>query len=280
MEALNIVQSKAQKYSIIGNLISDARNPQILLQFSFLIYGILFLSWEVNIFYYLIIIGSSLLFQAIFTYFTDKNFLSLKSGFITALSLSLILKSTSFWVLILAAFLSILSKYIFRFRKKHFFNPSNFGIIVTLLLTGKAWVSPGQWGTDMILAVLIIIGGLNILLKVGRLDAALTFLLTYSTLLFFRIVVYYGWEADVFFHSISNGTLLLFTFFMITDPKSSPDNSTARIIWAFFIALLSFILTSWFYVFSAPLWALFILSPFTVLLDSLFKSKRYEWITK
>ena len=76
---------------------------------------------------------------------------------------------------------------------------------------------------------------------------------------------------------MSSGTLLLFTFFMITDPKSSPNSREARMIWASIIAIISFLLTSWFYVYSAPLYALFILSPFTLLFDKWFTAKRFNW---
>ncbi len=257
--------------------LSDARNLQIVLQYAFLLYGLLFLNWLEYIDSFLVLIFATLFTQFLFTYFTDKQFISLKSGLISSLSLCLILKSSSYAVLVLAAFLTIASKYIFRYRKKHFFNPSNFGIIATILLTGQAWVSPGQWGTDAVLALLIITGGLGILFKVNRLDAAMTFLLTYAVLNYLRLVVYQGWEPDVFFHTMNNGTLLLFSFFMMTDPKSAPNAWKARVIWAFLIAVLAFVLTAWFYVFSAPLWALFLFSPTTVLFDKYFQSPMFEW---
>ncbi len=256
---------------------NDARHLQIILQFTFLLYGILFLDWYQYLPYYTVLIAGSLFTQYIFTYFTDKNYQSLKSAFISSLSLSLILKSTSLPVLLLAAFLTIASKYIFRYRKKHFFNPSNFGIIATILFTGQAWVSPGQWGSDLLLAIIILFGGTAILLKVKRIDAALTFIFTYGVLHYIRIVGYYGWDNDVFWHTMSNGTLLLFSFFMITDPKSSPNARQARVIWAFLIAVISFIVSAVYYVYDAPLWVLFVLSPATVLFDKFFKHPIFQW---
>ena len=49
------------------------------------------------------------------------------------------------------------------------------------------------------------------------------------------------WPLDYFIHSVSTGSLLLFTFFMISDPKTSPNHPVARIIWAVLIALSHFI---------------------------------------
>ncbi|HEY9298468.1 MAG TPA: Na+-transporting NADH:ubiquinone oxidoreductase, subunit NqrB, partial [Phormidium sp.] len=50
--------------------------------------------------------------------------LSLRSAFITALGLSLLLRADSYSTMILAGSFAILSKFIFNFRNKHFFNPA------------------------------------------------------------------------------------------------------------------------------------------------------------
>ena len=275
--------SKSQTFLSLNKLriteisfFKDARHFQILAQATFLVYGILFLNWnEINTYLFLMI--SCLVVQAIGIAFTTKDYSGLKSAFISSLSLSLMFKSNHLEILALAAFLSIGSKYVFRYKGKHFFNPTNFGIIITILFTGEAWLSPGQWGNELVLVGLIIVGAISVLLKSKTLNSSLAFILVFGGLNFARQVLYLGWELDVFFHHMSSGTLLLFTFFMITDPKSSPNSPVARIIWASVIAILSFFLTSWFYVYSAPLWALFILSPFTILFDKWFMAKRFNW---
>ena len=255
----------------------DARHFQIVLQLAFLIYGIFFLNWIDSTPKFLFTMAACLVVQAIGIFFTTKDYSGLKSGFISSLSLCLMLKANAYETLALAAILSIGSKYIIRWKGKHIFNPTNFGILATILITGDAWLSPGQWGNDLVLVALLFIGGISVLFKVGRLDSSLTFLFVFAGLNFVRQVLYLGWEFDVFIHHMSSGTLLLFTFFMITDPKSTPNSSTARIIWASIIAIISFCLTSWFYVYSAPLWALFILSPFTIILDKWFMAKKFNW---
>ncbi|MEQ8962439.1 MAG: hypothetical protein RLP02_31685, partial [Coleofasciculus sp. C2-GNP5-27] len=57
------------------------------------------------------------------------SLISLKSAMITALGLSLLLRVDQYSTMILAGVLAILSKFLFRFQGKHFFNPANFGII-------------------------------------------------------------------------------------------------------------------------------------------------------
>ncbi|MFW6175654.1 MAG: Na+-transporting NADH:ubiquinone oxidoreductase, subunit NqrB, partial [Acidobacteriota bacterium] len=72
-----------------------------------------------------------------------------RSALISALSLTLLLRTTSPWVAALAAILTIGNKLVIRLPtphgSKHVFNPTNFGLAATLLLTDRAWVSPGQW---------------------------------------------------------------------------------------------------------------------------------------
>lgn len=275
METLAIIPKKEN--SLLNYFQRDARHFQIILQFGFLIYGVLFLNWIESIDKFIFTMAVCLVVQAIAIHFTTKDYSGLKSAFISSLSLCLMLKANAYETLALAAVLSIGSKYIIRWKGKHIFNPTNFGILMTILISGDAWLSPGQWGNDLVLVALLFVGGLSVLLKVGRLDSSMSFLLVFAGLNFIRQVLYLGWEFDVFIHHMSSGTLLLFTFFMITDPKSTPNSSQARIIWASIIAIISFCMTSWFYVYSAPLWALLVLSPFTIIFDKWFKAKKFNW---
>ena len=88
------------------------------------------------------------------------------------------------------------------------------------------------------------------------------------------------WPVDHWLHHITNGTILLFTFFMITDPMTTPNHPRARIIWGVLVGLLAFALAHVFYLQpSAPLWALFIISPLTIAFDKVLKHAKYQWGT-
>ena len=119
--------------------------------------------------------------------------------------------------------------------------------------------------------------GWFVLFRVGRLDTGLTFLATFAGLMFIRSYVYLGWPIDHFWHTLSSGTLLLFAFFMITDPVTTPNHPKARILWSILVGALAFGLTSWFYVHSAPIWALFFMAPITPVFDKLFAHKKFSW---
>lgn len=262
---------------ILRLLKQDARHFQILFLSLFLLYGIGMLHWDADMDRYIATFATAMLVQLIGLKLTGSDMSGLKSAFITSLSLSLLMKTNMPVVAALSAALAIGSKYLIRYKGKHVFNPANFGIMVSMLLTGEVWLSTGQWGSGYYLILLVGVAGLVVLNRVGRIDTGLTFLLVYATLIFVKQVIYQGWELDVFFHSLSSGTLLLFSFFMITDPVSTPNAPKARVAWAAAIAILAFCLTNYFYVYAAPLWALFIMSPITAVLDRNIIAQPFKW---
>ena len=207
---------------------------------------------------------------------TSPKLYSLKSAFITALGLSLLLRADHYTTMILAGSLAILSKFLFQVERKHFFNPANFGIIAALILTNDAWVSPGQWGDDGWYALLFAGTGGMLLKRVGRWDTTAAFLGSYALLEAMRNL-WLGWTWDVFFHRLMSGSLLLFALFMITDPRSIPNARISRLLWAGCIAVLTFILRNQFFVSTAVFWALFALSPLSILLDFIWSASRFSW---
>jgi Na+-translocating ferredoxin:NAD+ oxidoreductase RnfD subunit len=256
----------------------DPRNWQLVFLSTFLLFGIWKLNWQQEILNFLIIIPSVLAFQFFFIKFLGLHTDTLKSALITGFGLTLLFKTNEPIVLIFAAFLAIAGKFLIRYKGKHIFNPANFGIIATILLTNNGWVSPGQWGSSLLLFLIIGSAGLMVLQRSNRIDTGIAFLSTLFLLDFARMIVYQGWEWDVLLHKYTSGSVLLFSFFMITDPVTTPNHRTGRIIFAALIALLSFYLQSFIQVHTAPVWALFFISPITLILDIMYKSPRFDWL--
>ena len=262
----------------------DPRYFQVIFQAIFLCYGTLFLHWNADWQHYIISIGGCLLFQYAADSIRSKRFLNPNEfdrwGFsvlISAMSLCLLLKTNDWYVSLLAAFLTVASKYILRFNKKHIFNPSAFGIVATILFTKDAWLSPGQWGSNAVIFFGVITFGTIVVTRVQKLDVSLAFLLTFIGLLYWRQVYVLGWPMDHFIHSFSTGSLLLFTFFMISDPRTSPNHPVARIIWAILIAAVSFYLAAFKWKYNTPVWILVAAAPLVPVLDKIFKAKEFHW---
>ena len=200
----------------------------------------------------------------------------LRSALITALGLCLLLRANDYRTMMLAAFLAIASKFLFRYQGKHFFNPANFGIIAAVTFTADAWISPGQWGTDWWYLLLFAGCGGMVLQKVGRWDTSATFFVSYAGLEAIRNF-WLGWSWDVLHHQLMSGSLMLFALFMLTDPRSIPNARISRLIWAISIAWVTFILQHQFYISTAIFWALFALSPLTLILDGKWSAPRFQW---
>ncbi|MEL6816067.1 MAG: DUF2330 domain-containing protein, partial [Cyanobacteria bacterium J06598_3] len=199
-----------------------------------------------------------------------------RSPLISALGLSLLLRTDHIATMAIAAAMAIASKFVFKANNKHFFNPANFGIITALVLTQDAWISPGQWGEELWYGLIFLGAGGIVLKRVGRWDTTVMFLGSYACLEAARNF-YLGWTWDVWAHRMSSGSLLLFALFMVTDPRSIPNARGARLGWAGAIALLTYILRNQFYLTTAVFWALFLLAPLTILLDKAWAAPRFEW---
>ena len=268
-------------------IVTDPRWFQVLFQAFFLSYGILFLNWLPDWPHYIYSMGGCLFFSYAAEAIRRKTFPPLggMDGFgswglstlITALSLCLLLKTGHGLTSLLAAFLAVSSKYLFRIGRKHLFNPSAFGIVMTLLITGDAWLSPGQWGNGTVLLFLVLTLGTIVVTRVQKLDCSLGFLLTFGGLLYWRQVLSLGWPTDYFFHSISSGSLLLFSFFMISDPRTSPNHPVARVIWAIAIAFVAFYLAAFRWMYNTPVWMLVAFAPLVPVLDRIFAGRSFEW---
>jgi Na+-translocating ferredoxin:NAD+ oxidoreductase RnfD subunit len=262
----------------------DPRYFQVIFQAIFLSYGILILDWTPDWAHYFISIGGCLLFQYAADSIKAKRWMQVQEfdrwGFsilISAMSLCLLLKTNDWYISLLAAFITVVSKYIFRWKGKHIFNPSAIGIVVAILLTGDAWLNPGQWGSNAVMFFGAVTLGVIVVTRVQKLDVSLAFLLTYAGLLYWRQIYVLGWPMDHFTHSVSTGSLLLFTFFMISDPRTSPNHPVARIIWAVLIAAIAFYLSAFKWKYNTVIWVLVAAAPLVPLLDTIFKSTAFQW---
>jgi Na+-transporting NADH:ubiquinone oxidoreductase subunit NqrB len=200
-----------------------------------------------------------------------------RSALISGLSLCLLVRSNVHALACLAAVIAIASKFLIKVRGKHVFNPTDGAIIALLLVTKQVWVSPGQWGTAAFFAFLMACAGSLVVTRATRADVSLAFIACFSALVVGRSL-YLGEPLALPLHRLESGAFLLFAFFMISDPKTTPDSRSARILFATFVAA-----TAWYVQFrlfrtNGLLWSLAIWSLAVPVLDYVFPSARYEWV--
>jgi Na+-transporting NADH:ubiquinone oxidoreductase subunit NqrB len=202
--------------------------------------------------------------------------IGIPSAVITCLSLSILLRADTLWAHPLLAASAIGSKFLIRVRGKHVFNPGNLGIILGLLLVPGTWTSPGQWGQDLAFAGWFVALGTIVTCRARRGDISWAFLAFYLGLLAAR-VAWLGQSLAVFVHQIGNGSLLLFAFFMISDPMTIPNHPRGRIVHAALVAGLAAIWQFGLYRPNGLIFALFLLAPAVALWDRLWPAPKFTW---
>jgi Na+-translocating ferredoxin:NAD+ oxidoreductase RnfD subunit len=195
------------------------------------------------------------------------------SAYITGISVGILLRSPAFWPFVLCSLLSITSKYALRFRGRHIWNPSNFGICAMLFLASESVASLSiQWGNNFgSLAVIWVLGSV-ILWRARRFHISLTYVISFIALSFLRSwITGDPWQSEI--APITGPMYQLFIFFMITDPKTTVRSRMGQCVVAFFIAFAEMILRLNSCVF-APLYALFWVGPAALFIEMAIDSRR------
>ena len=266
---------RAKIFGALSYVSRDPRHYQIGVLSSLILLGVFHFAFQLPWWHVVACLGSALTTQFFADKITGRKF-DARSPLISALSLTILLRTGSIWLSIAAAVLAIASKYIIRFRGKHLFNPANFGLVVVALLFSGAWISPGQWGTAPIFAILLAGLGGVVTGKAKRWDVSLSFLGFYALLIVGR-ALWLGDPLTIPAHQLQNGALLIFTFFMISDPKTTPDARTGRVIYAALVAVIGFTIQFGFYNSAGIILALILTAPTVPIFDIIFKDHKYQW---
>ncbi len=166
------------------------------------------------------------------------------SALITSCSLSILLNySHNYWILLLPVFFAIGSKYIFTLDGKHVFNPAQIAVTLSLLVGGGLIsVAPAyQWNGIESFSIFIAMLGIFFLLpRIDRHWLVLSFLFFFTLQTFLRAMImkhHLPFET-LFLGTLTSAPFFLFTFFMITDPATSPKNHKMQIFVGFAIATI------------------------------------------
>ncbi|MGB5580744.1 MAG: RnfABCDGE type electron transport complex subunit D [Woeseia sp.] len=253
----------------------DPRHYQIAVLGSLVVCGIVLLGFPISVTNALLILFFAQATQFAASLATRQHF-DPKSAMITALSLMLLFRSSEVAWFVAAAIIAISSKFLLRINGKHVFNPANSAIVLLMLLRDDVWVSTGQWGNTTIAAFALACCGFLVLTRAKRAETTLAFLACYAALLFGR-ALWLGDPLTIPAHQIQNGALLLFAFFMISDPKTAPDAALGRVLYGCLVAAVGFTIQFTLYKPYGPLLALFCCAPLVPLLDLLLRGARYQW---
>ena len=168
------------------------------------------------------------------------------SALITSFSIALLLNYPhDYSLLFIPILFSIGSKYVLTFEGRHVFNPALIGVTLSIFFFGDmiSLAPTYQWNGFNYMSLLMIALAILFLPLIRRTYLVISFLLFSCMFVFIRSQLMSDFipEDTLFWGTISSPAFILFTFFMITDPKTSPNKFKAQIITGFSIALFDFI---------------------------------------
>jgi Na+-transporting NADH:ubiquinone oxidoreductase subunit NqrB len=162
------------------------------------------------------------------------------------------------WLYVGTAAVAIVSKYVIRFRGRHVLNPSNGALVATFLLFGperadplEFWWAPMSVGLVLALSV-IVGGGILILRHVRLLTVAVAFWTTFAAGM--GVLTLAGHALTASWHLgpltgvelwravVLSPEILVFLFFMITDPRTVPSSQRGRLVYAIGVGFLASLL--------------------------------------
>ena len=162
------------------------------------------------------------------------------------------------WTFAAVAGLSLLSKYVIKYRGSHVFNPSNIGLVAAFLVLGSSRVEPLDFwwaplGLPMLTAyAVILVGGLLITRRLRLLALAAAFWLTLvagvGLLAGSGHCMTANWAfepvcgVDFWRVIVTSPEVLIFLFFMITDPKTVPGGQVGRVVFGILVGVVSTLL--------------------------------------
>lgn len=246
--------------------VRDARLHTAAVIVSIHIIGITALGFRVSVPQILVAILTAGLIDVALTLRLSQRLVWPASGMLTGSGVALILRlagmeSRDYWSwdgwywFALVAGVSLLTKYVIRFRGQHVFNPSNIGLVLAFVLIGSATVEPldfwwAPFGPWMLAAyVLIIGGGILITRRLHLLEMAAVFWLVLAAGL--GVLSASGhcmiatWSTTPVCGTrfwttlVTSPEILIFLLFMITDPKTIPRGRTARLVYAATLAVFT-----------------------------------------
>ena len=164
------------------------------------------------------------------------------------------------WIFAGTAAVALLSKYVIRYRGSHVFNPSNVGLVLCFVLLGPGRVEPldfwwGPMSPALALALaIIVVGGFAILTRLSLLGLALSFWIVFVGVLAVVAATGHAMTARWHYGPVEglhlwtvlafSPEILVFLFFMLTDPKTVPSGSRPRIGFGVTVALVAALLVA------------------------------------
>jgi len=185
-------------------------------------------------------IATLMLFSGVLELIIKRDIFIPYSAFITAIGVVLMVGWLKWYIPYIVIALAILQKHYLKISNSHIFNPSNFALIVAILLFyPKALPIVGELGKQSFIVYFVILIGSLILIRVNRYLITISFLLAYTLLNYLVISkVDTTWSFENYISMLYSTSFIVFIFFMLTDPITTPKKPLHQIYFGVAVASL------------------------------------------
>jgi hypothetical protein len=258
-----------RRYPVVLPKLRDARLHVAAVTITLHVLGQVGLRFQVSVPQILTAILTCALIDVALTFRARRSFVWPASAMLTGSGVALILRVPTtppgdhwtfhaWYVFAGVAAFSLLTKYAVRHRGSPVFNPSNVGLVLAFVVLGSSRVEPLDFwwaplnGWMIAAYAVILIGGAAITRRLRMLAGAVTFWVTLALGIgllaamghcmtarwaFAPVCGFDYWRAIV-----TSPEVLIFMFFMITDPKTVPRGRVGHVVFCFFVAVASVLL--------------------------------------
>jgi enediyne biosynthesis protein E5 len=217
-------------------------------------------------------IGAAIVLEMVLGKWMTGKTPHLASAYISGISVGILIRSPFIWPFVLCAAISICSKYVLRWRDRHLWNPSNFGVSAMLFLYPAAVASLSiQWGNFVWPMLVVWALGTIIITRLKRLHICVTYVASFVLFAGVRSLV----TDAPFLASVAPLTgpmYQLFVFFMITDPRTTVSSKRGQCLVVFLVAAVEMLLRLG-EVIHAPYYALFLVGPAALAIELAWKGR-------
>ncbi|MCA9001729.1 MAG: hypothetical protein KDB61_07395 [Planctomycetes bacterium] len=187
-----------------------------------------------------ITLGTCVATEALLSWFLLGRRPGIQSAYITGTSLSLLLRPAGglIWPFVVAAILSIASKYVLRHRGRHLWNPSNFGLaLMVLLAPSQVALLSHELGNDLAGNAVIWTVGLLVASRARVLHISLAYAASFALLAYLRSVLV-GTPVLAELAPLTGPMYQLLCLFMLTDPPTTVKSKGGQVVVVLLIAVL------------------------------------------
>ncbi|MCL1630368.1 RnfABCDGE type electron transport complex subunit D [Sporolactobacillus sp. CPB3-1] len=188
----------------------------------------------------LLAIITGILFDYLVMYLMNRPWHFPDGALITGIIVGGILSPATPWFYVMmTTIIALLSKHLLKDKRRPLLNPAAVGLFISAILfsTGESW-----WiGLSMIpswCAIIMILFGMFIASRINKLPLVFAFLATYMIFFLIAGILNSAGAGDVLRTPYINAALFL-SFFMLTDPPTSPAKYREQILFGCIVSMVS-----------------------------------------